>query len=248
MKNFLLILALTFCSQLAMAQGDSTCYELRVYTAHKGKLNDLQKRFRNHTTKIFEKNGMKNIGYWTPLDNPDEKIYYFLSYPSRSKRDEAWKSFSADTMWQRVQKESEMNGKLVAKVESIFMKTTDFSPNNWSSDCNRVWEFRIYTATPNNLKHLNDRFKYHTLNLFKKHGMTNVAYWNVTDAEQGADKMLYYFITHKSEAAAKASFDAFRNDPEWIKVRKDSEVKGGGSLTVKVESIFMYPTDFSQVK
>ena len=60
--------------------------------------------------------------------------------------------------------------------------------------------------------------------------------------------MLYYFLTHKSEAAGKASFDAFRKDEEWLQVRKASEVKGGGSLTTKIESIYMTPTDFSPIK
>ena len=228
---------------------DTICYEMRIYTASKGKLNDLLKRFRNHTTKLFEKHGMTNVGYWTPLDNPDEKLYYVLSYPNRAARDTAWKHFTADTAWQRVHKESEENGKIVAKVESIFLKTTDFSPNNMDANGRGVWEFRTYTATPNNLENLLSRFRDHTLELFGKYGMTNKIYWTATDTIQGADKtMLYYFLQHKSEAAAKASFDGFRNDPEWVRVRKESEVKGGGSLTVKVESLFMYPTDFSPAR
>ena len=93
-----------------------------------------------------------------------------------------------------------------------------------------------------------ERFRGFTVKRFEKHGMTNIAYWTPTDAAQGSDKMLYYFLAHKSEAAGKASFDAFRNDPDWIKTRKESEVKGGGSLTVKVESIYMYPTDFSPIR
>ena len=78
--------------------------------------------------------------------------------------------------------------------------------------------------------------------------MLNKAYWTATDTAQGSDKMMYYFLSHPSQEAAKVAFDKFRNDPEWIATRKASEVKGGGSLTVKVESIFMYPTDFSKWK
>ena len=231
-----------------MPLNDTLCYEMRIYTANKGKLNNLLKRFRNHTTKIFEKNGMTNIGYWTPLDNPDEKIYYILSYPNRAARDASWKAFSADTTWQRVARESEVDGKIVAKVESIFLKTTDFSPNDFTSNPGNVWEFRVYTATPNNLPILLSRFRDFTVKRFGEYGMLNKAYWTATDAEQGSDKMLYYFLSHPSEEAAKAAFDKFRSDPEWIATRKASEVKGGGSLTVKVESIFMYPTDFSKLK
>jgi pimeloyl-ACP methyl ester carboxylesterase len=232
----------------SMVQNDSLCYELRVYWTHPSKLNDLMKRFRNHTTKLFEKHGMTNVGYWTPLDNPDGKLYYVLSYPNRAAREVSWKNFMADTTWKRVASESEVNGKIVSKVESVFLKTTDFSPNNFTSSNNGVWEFRIYTATPNNLVHLLQRFRGFTVNRFAQYGMDNKAYWTTTDAEQGSDKMLYYFLTHPSEEAAKAAFDKFRSDPEWIATRKASEVKGGGSLTVKVESIFMVATDFSKLK
>jgi pimeloyl-ACP methyl ester carboxylesterase len=230
------------------AKRDTLCYELRIYTAEKGKLNDLLKRFRNHTTKLFEKHGMTNVGYWTPLDNPDEKLYYVLSYPNRAARETAWKAFMADTVWQSVAKASEAKGGLVAKAESIFLKTTDFSPTNWKSSNNGVWEFRIYTTTKNNLSLLLERFRGFTYKRFESLGMTNQLYWTATDTAQGSDKMLYYFLTHPTEPIAKAAFVKFINDPEWIATRKASEVKGGGSLTEKVESIFMFPTDFSPIR
>jgi pimeloyl-ACP methyl ester carboxylesterase len=240
---------LAIASPPVPAKKDELCYELRIYTAEKGKLNDLLKRFRTYTVKAFESWGITNVGYWTPIDNPDEKFYYIVSYPNRAARDTAWKKLIADTTRQRVFKESEANGKLVAKVESIFLKTTDFSPNNFQNNVHSgIWEFRIYHATPNNLETLLERFRSFTVNRFEQYGMTNKAYWTATDAAQGSDKMLYYFLTHPSEAAAKAAFDKFRTDPEWIATRKASEVKGGGSLTTKVESIFMYPTDFSKLK
>ncbi len=228
---------------------DTLCYEMRIYTATKGNLNNLLKRFRNHTTKLFEKHGMTNVVYLTPLDNAEEKVYYVLSYPNRAAREASWKAFMADTAWQSVQKASEINGGLVAKVESIFMNTTDFSPNNFKSSLNsNVWEFRKYTATPNNLPILLERFRGFTVKRFEEYGMTNKMYWTVMDGEQDSDKMLYYFLTHPSQEAAKEAFDKFRADPEWVATRKASEVKGGGPLTTKVESIFMVATDFSKLK
>jgi hypothetical protein len=41
-------------------------YELRVYYAAEGKLDALHARFRDHTMKIFENHGMKNVGYFVP--------------------------------------------------------------------------------------------------------------------------------------------------------------------------------------
>lgn len=148
-------------------------------------------------------------------------------------------------MW----KESEVSGSIVSKVESIFLKTTDFSPNNFAASLHsNVWELRIYRTTPNNLGNLLDRFRGFTVKRFEQYGMTNKIYWTPTDADQGAENTLYYFLTHPSLQAAQAAFAKFRSDPEWISTRKASEVKGGGSLTTKIESVFMHPTDFSKLK
>ncbi|HLQ76133.1 MAG TPA: NIPSNAP family protein [Terriglobia bacterium] len=106
-------------------------YELRVYHCYEGKLPDLLKRFREHTTKIFEKHGMKNVAYWTPTDEPQKSntLIYILAHPSREAAATNWKAFSADPEWQAVQKASESNGKIVEKVDSTFMALTDFSPS-----------------------------------------------------------------------------------------------------------------------
>ena len=61
-------------------------------------------------------------------------------------------------------------------------------------------------------------------------------------------KAFTYERAQTAEAAAKAAFNQFRNDPEWVATRKASEVKGGGSLTTSVESIFMWPTDYSKAR
>ncbi len=73
---------------------------------------------------------MKNIAYWTPIDEPGSgnTLIYILRHPSREAAAANWKSFQEDPEWQRVQKESEASGKLVEKVDSTFLVLTDFSP------------------------------------------------------------------------------------------------------------------------
>ena len=104
-------------------------YELRTYTTLPGRLEALKGRFRNHTTAIFEKHGMKNIGYWTPADAPrsENTLIYILAHDSRDAAKKSWDEFRADPEWQTVQRESEKDGKIVEKVESTFMTATDFS-------------------------------------------------------------------------------------------------------------------------
>ena len=105
-------------------------YELRIYTANPGKMGALQARFRDHTTKLFERHGITNVGYWHPLDAPlsQNTLVYVISYPNREAAKKNWQSFQDDPNWQKVRSDSEVNGRLVAKVESVFMEATDYSP------------------------------------------------------------------------------------------------------------------------
>src|ERR1700722_16293267 len=115
----------------AMSAAESpTVYELRVYHCYEGKLPDLLKRFREHTTKIFEKHGMKNVAYWTPTDEPEKSntLIYILRHPSREAAAANWKAFGDDPEWKSVRDKSEVNGKLAEKVDSTYMAMTDFSP------------------------------------------------------------------------------------------------------------------------
>lgn len=109
---------------------------------------------------------------------------------------------------------------------------------------------RTYTTPPGLLPNLDARFRDHTVALFQKHGMKNWAYFHKAAGQPEANATLLYFLSHKSQDAAKASFDAFRKDPTWVAAREASEKKAGGSLTVKdgVKSVFLVPTDYSPTK
>ncbi len=112
----------------------------------------------------------------------------------------------------------------------------------------RVFEMRTYTASPGKLEALNARFRDHTVALFKKHGMGIVGFWEPVDKEAGAGEKLVYIVSHQSRAAAEASWKAFREDPDWLKVKADSEARAGGSLTSKIETVFLVGTDYSPLK
>ena len=111
------------------AAGEGRVFEIRTYTAGEGKLEALQARFRNHTTKLFEKHGMTNISYWTPLDEPLSKntLIYVLAYPDREAAKKSWDGFRNDPEWVKAKQASEVNGVLTTKVDSIYMEATDFS-------------------------------------------------------------------------------------------------------------------------
>jgi hypothetical protein len=236
----------------AQAAPDARCFELRTYYAAPGKLDDLNARFRQHTTKLFAKHGMENLGYWMPTENSDNRLIYLLAYPSREARETSWKAFGADPAWQAAMKASEANGKLVAKAEVRFLQLTDFSPAVNTGDVTKggVFEMRTYTTPAGRLPNLDARFRDHTVKLFPKHGIQNWAYFHDAPGQAGADTTLLYFVMHPSPAAAKTAFDAFRVDPDWIAARTASEQAAGGSLTVSngVKSVFLKPTDYSATK
>jgi hypothetical protein len=112
------------------AEGKNRVFELRTYTANEGKLEALHARFRNHTTELFKKHGMTNIGYWSPKDAPlsQNTLVYVLAYPSREAASKSWDNFRNDPEWKKVKQESEANGDLVKKVDSVYMDPTDYSP------------------------------------------------------------------------------------------------------------------------
>lgn len=243
---FLLIAGIA-CGVPVIAQTNATepkLYEMRVYYCEPGRLDALLSRFRNHTTKLFEKHGMTNVGYWVPIENTDNKLVYVLSYPNLAARDKAWKDFSSDPEWKKVQSDSEKSGKIVSKVEKTYMHDTDFSfPMKVSGPAdNRVFELRTYYTVPGKLPDLLARFRNHTTALFAKQGMTNLNYWLPDEI----DNRLIYMLAHSSQDAAKTSFDKFRADPEWIKARDHSE--RNGKIVEKVESTYMKATDFSPIR
>jgi NIPSNAP len=108
----------------------TTVYELRIYHAAPGKLDELVARFRDHTMKLFADHGMKSVAYWTALDEPTKStmFFYILEHPSREAAAANWKAFQDDPEWQKVKAKTEANGKLVDKVDSTYLALTDFSP------------------------------------------------------------------------------------------------------------------------
>jgi len=111
------------------ANNNTRVFEIRTYTTEPGKLPELLKRFREHTTKLFEKHGMTNVGYWVPTDEPRSKntLIYILAHDSRAAAKKSWDGFQHDPEWIKVKTASEAAGKIVTKVESIYAEPTDFS-------------------------------------------------------------------------------------------------------------------------
>jgi hypothetical protein len=104
-------------------------FEMRTYHCLPGRLDALNARFRDHTNRLFQKHGIELIGYWTPEgEKGKDTLVYIIAFPDRAARDKSFKDFGADPEWQKARAESEKDGKIVEKIESVFLNPTDYSP------------------------------------------------------------------------------------------------------------------------
>jgi len=220
-------------------------YELRTYTTNEGKLDDLHSRFRDHTVKMFEKHGMKSVGYWVPTDEEKSKntLIYILKHKSREEAMESWEEFNSDSEWRKVAKASNANGRILAKKpERVFLKATEYSPNAFAGDPenkDKICQLRIYYIKEGMRKKLDERFEKGTIRLFAKQGIESLCYFHPAE-EDKADQALYYIIRFKDENATKTAWKAFLSDPEWHEFRKPY-----GKPVAKAKTAFMKPTDYS---
>lgn len=247
-KRHWLAAVLAFFTTLASLSpaADGPIYELRVYTCEPGKLEPLHARFREHTCKLFEKHGMKNVAYWVPSEGETaaNTLIYVLEHKSRAAADKSWAAFRSDPVWLRVKETTEKDGKFLTKpVESTFMTVTDYSPAPAAVDPSKAYELRIYVTNPGKLDALHARFRDHTCKLFEKHGIKNVAYWTPLD-EPASKTTLIYIVAHESRDGANASWAAFGADPDWQTARTASE-QDGKILAERPQVSFLRTVDYS---
>jgi hypothetical protein len=254
MKSLALLAAalLTPLIPASAAENDARIFILSSVAAEPGKLDALHAAIRDRLIPQAAKLGVTILGTFTPLENPDGRVFYLSTCASREALTKAEQAAENDPAFAETDGILEDLADSSKSLPDRLMRKTDFSPADAPAAAKgpRIFELRTYTTTPGNLPLLHTRFREHTLALFAKHGMTNLWYWQLAKDQAGADDTLIYMLAHASADAAKASFDAFRADPTWIAAKKASEEKAGGSLTVPdgVKSILLKATDYSPLK
>jgi hypothetical protein len=129
LSKLMAVFALAAASLVAQAPSATRVFELRTYHCFDGRLDALKARFRDHTIEIFKRHGIESIGYWTPQDPELAKntLVYLIAHPNREAAKANWAAFIADPEWKKVAADSEKEGKIVQKVDSLFLDPTDFS-------------------------------------------------------------------------------------------------------------------------
>ena len=213
-------------------------YESRIYKAVPGKLPAINARFANHTIGFFEEFNIGMVGFWNDEIGASNQLTYILSFDSMADREEKWSAFGAHKPWLEVRAETEADGPLVAQGINSFMRLTPYSPE--PSLKTTLQEKRVYEAMPGKLPDLHNRFSNHTMGLFEKHGIENVAYWT---EDVGTSNRLVYMLGYPDLAAREKGWAAFGADPEWQKARAASE-ENGPLVRVSKHSILRL-TDYS---
>ncbi len=103
-------------------------HELRIYHAMPGRMPDLNKRFETITLKIWEKHGIKQVGFWTVLMGPSNQIlYYMLEWENLAEREKKFTAFANDPRWLAARAETEKDGPLAATITNYILAPTSYS-------------------------------------------------------------------------------------------------------------------------
>jgi len=124
----------------------------------------------------------------------------------------------------------------------MFATASGLAAQTVGDDTGVVYELRIYHTFEGKLEALLKRFREQETKIFERLGMHGVGYWTPTD-DPLKGRTLVYMLKHKSRAAATESWAKFRTDPEWVKLKAESEANG--PLVEKHDITFMTLTDFS---
>jgi hypothetical protein len=103
-------------------------YELRIYHAAPGRLPDLNKRFETITLKLWERCGIRQVGFWTvQIGESNQDLYYMLEWKDLAERERIWNAFATDPEWLKARAETEKNGPLVASLSNAILVPTVYS-------------------------------------------------------------------------------------------------------------------------
>ncbi len=107
-----------------------------------------------------------------------------------------------------------------------------------------IYELRVYHVLPGRMPAMLARFQNHTLRIWERMGIRQAGFWTTLVGESNQD--LTYMLAWESLAEREAKWTAFLADPEWVRVRAESE--RDGQIVGSLSSQFLAPTAFSSVR
>lgn len=103
-------------------------YELRVYEVVPGRMPALHDRFAKITHGMFEKHGIRVVGYWTDVIGRNDRLTYLVAWADLADRERRWTAFATDPEWIAARNQTEADGPIVARVSNTILQPTPYSP------------------------------------------------------------------------------------------------------------------------
>ena len=88
----------------------------------------LLARFRDRTVPIWEKHGIRPVGFWTTLvGESSNELTYILAWESLADREKKWGAFQSDPDWIAARAKTEEDGQIVGNIVNQLLVPTSFS-------------------------------------------------------------------------------------------------------------------------
>ncbi len=225
-------------------------YELRHYTTpDTSSLGALSGWFGEHVIPECQSRGMRIVGCWTVSIGQQPRLTVMLAYDDANQRQEQMDGIRGSDAWRHIDALSYQNGTaLLTGIDSALLRPTAYSPDPFqfmNAKSPGVFEERIYRGRNSRaFAAVNKRFNDYTTRIFANHGIIPVGFWTV---EIGADQpSLYYLLRFDDLGEYNPKWNAFRSDPEWQRVRAESEKDG--NILLRISSTILTPTPFSPMQ
>jgi len=225
-------------------------YELRHYTTpDTSTLGALTHLLGAQVIPEVQRLGIRVVGCWTVAIGQQPRLTMMLAFDDLHQREEQFAALYASDNWPRIMALASPNGNpLITGIESAILCPTPYSPDPFqfmNAASPGVFEERIYRGKDlRAFAAVNTRFNDHTVRIFANHGIIPVGFWTV---EIGADQpSLYYLVRFDDLAEYTPKWNAFRGDPEWQRVRAESEKDG--NILLRITSTILTPTPFSPMR
>jgi hypothetical protein len=106
-----------------------------------------------------------------------------------------------------------------------------------------IYEIRSYDVVPGRMPAMHARFKNHTVGLFQRHGIEVLGFW---EAMIGTTNLLHYLCRFEDLAHRERAWAAFGADPEWLRVRAESEKDG--PIVARIRNEIWRPSPYSAMQ
>lgn len=200
---------------------------------------------------LFQKHHFGPVGFFTVEVGPQiPSVLGIFTFASLAEEETAWSRLKADPDWSAAMAEAESQDPAFYREDWVVLRATAFCPPLKAStpgdSAHRIYELRIYESpTWRQLGFLHDRFAGGEIDIFHKSGIHPVLY---ADTYAGPNMPnMAYLIPFESEAHREKAWAAFRDNPDWQKIRDDS-IRRGGEIVRNITNLLLVPTGFSMLR